>query len=262
MSIVDRFGNAVSFTTTVESAFGSRLFVGGFLLNNQLTDFSFRPTWRGQPAPNRVAPGKRPRSSMSPSIVLDGDGRFVMAVGSPGGSRIIGYTARAVLGVLAWNLDMQSAIDLPHVMNRGGATEVEQPLVPAITDLSAMGHEVKVGRMISGLQGILKTPRGLTGGADPRREGIVLGDAGDEGQVVFPGPMPHACNDGTQLGLAWAEGFLSWTERGQPTRILAQVVSGSGARYALGDYEVWEHQGEVRVTGPKDRHRTCRKAAP
>jgi len=176
MSIVDRFGNAVSFTTTVESAFGSRLMVKGFLLNNQLTDFSFRPEWRGRLAPNRVAPGKRPRSSMSPTIVLDRDGRFLMAVGSPGGSRIIGYTARAVLGVLAWDLDMQGAVDLPHVMNRGGATEVEEALIPAIADLKTMGHQVAVGRMVSGLQGILRTRDGLTGGADRRREGVVLGD--------------------------------------------------------------------------------------
>ena len=178
MSIVDRFGNAVSFTTTVESAFGSRLMVRGFLLNNQLTDFSFRPEWRGRPAPNRVAPGKRPRSSMSPTIVLDKDGRFKMAVGSPGGSRIIGYTARAVLGVLTWDLDMQGAVDLPHVMNRGGATEVEKDLIPAIAALKDMGHQVEVGRMISGLQGILRTRDGLTGGADRRREGVVLGDDG------------------------------------------------------------------------------------
>ena len=115
---------------------------------------------------------------MSPTIVLDRDGRFLMAVGSPGGSRIIGYTARAVLGVLAWNLDMQGAVDLPHVMNRGGATEVEEELIPAIADLKAMGHQVEVGRMISGLQGILKTPAGLAGGADRRREGVVLGDDG------------------------------------------------------------------------------------
>ncbi|PIW27604.1 MAG: gamma-glutamyltransferase [Rhodospirillales bacterium CG15_BIG_FIL_POST_REV_8_21_14_020_66_15] len=178
MSIVDRFGNAVSFTTTVESAFGSRLMVKGFLLNNQVTDFSFRPTWRDRPAPNRAAPGKRPRSSMSPTIVLDRQGRFVMAVGSPGGSRIIGYTARAVLGVLAWGLDMQGAVDLPHVMNRGGGTEIEEPLVPAIAELAAMGHQVAVNRMISGLQGILATPEGLIGGADRRREGVVLGDDG------------------------------------------------------------------------------------
>jgi gamma-glutamyltranspeptidase/glutathione hydrolase len=262
MSIVDGFGDAVSFTTTVESAFGSRLMVRGFLLNNQLTDFSFRPEWRDKPAPNRVAPGKRPRSSMSPTIVLDRDGRFLMAVGSPGGSRIIGYTARAVLGVLAWNLDMQGAVDLPHVMNRGGATEVEEELIPAIAALKALGHQVEIGRMVSGLQGILKTPAGLTGGADRRREGVVLGDAGDEGLVDFPPPLAHACDAGLRLGLAWAGDFLRITESGRADRILARVLSGSGARYASGGAEVWEHQGAVRVTIPGAAPRTCRKAAP
>ena len=216
-------------------------------------------SWKGLPpviVPEDVASGARSEHSPVSSTASSPAGS---RDGSPGGSRIIGYTVRSALGVLTWGLDMQSAIDLPHVMNRGGATEVEQPLVPAIADLSAMGHEVKVGRMISGLQGILKTTGGLTGGADPRREGIVLGDAGDEGRIPFPAPMPHACDDGARLGLAWAEGFLRWTEQGQPPRILAQVVSGSGARYALGDEEVWEHQGEVRITGPKGRLRTCRK---
>ena len=262
MSIVDRFGNAISFTTTVESAFGARLMVRGFLLNNQLTDFSFRPEWRGKPAPNRVAPGKRPRSSMSPTIVLDRGGRFLMAVGSPGGSRIIGYTARAVLGVLAWDLGMQGAVDLPHVMNRGGATEVEEALIPAIADLKAMGHQVEVGRMISGLQGILRTRDGLTGGADRRREGVVLGDAGDQGQVSFPAPQTYACADGSRPGLAWAGDFLRWTETGEDARILARVMSGSGARYAGGGAEAWEHQGMVRLTLPGGTARSCRKAVP
>ncbi len=262
MSIVDRFGNAVSFTTTVESAFGSRLMVRGFLLNNQLTDFSFRPEWRGKPAPNRVAPGKRPRSSMSPTIVLDRDGRFNMAVGSPGGSRIIGYTARAVLGVLAWNLDMQAAVDLPHVMNRGSAMEVEEELIPAIAELKGMGHQVEVGRMVSGLQGILRTQGGLTGGADRRREGIVLGDAGDESRVSFPAPQAYACTDGSRLALAWAGDFVKITETDQPARILARVISGSGARYSDGGAEAWEHQGEVRVTAPGVSPRTCRKTQP
>ena len=260
MSIVDRFGNAVSFTTTVESAFGARLMVKGFLLNNQLTDFSFRPEWRGRPAPNRVAPGKRPRSSMSPTIVLDRDGRFLMAVGSPGGSRIIGYTARAALGVLAWGLDMQAAVDLPHVMNRGGATEVEEELIPAIAELKAMGHQVEIGRMISGLQGILRTRDGLTGGADRRREGVVLGDAGDDGQVSFPVPRTYACADGSRPQLAWAGDFLRWTEAGGDTRILARVMSGSGARYSDGGAEAWEHHGEVRLTLPGAPPRTCRNA--
>jgi gamma-glutamyltranspeptidase/glutathione hydrolase len=257
MSIVDSAGNAVSFTTTVESAFGARLMVKGFLLNNQLTDFSFRPSWHGKPAPNRVGPGKRPRSSMSPTIVLDKDGGFLMAVGSPGGSRIIGYTARAVLGVLAWNLSMQQAVDLPHVMNRGRGTEIETPLTPAIAGLSAMGHQVAVNRMISGLQGILRTPEGLTGGADRRREGVVLGDAGDEGQVAFPPAAPYACADGSRLMLSGADGFVRWSENGT-TRILARVLSGSGARFADGRNEIWEHQGELRVTLDGQGARVCR----
>lgn len=263
MSIADRFGNAISFTTTVESAFGSRLMVRGFLLNNELTDFSFRPEWRGKPAPNRVAPGKRPRSSMSPAIVLDRDGGFLMAVGSPGGSRIIGYTARATLGVLAWGLDMQSAVDLPHVMNRGRGMEIEQPLVPAIAALNGMGHQVAINRMISGLQGILKTPRGLTGGADRRREGIVLGDAGDEGQVSFRPARPYVCNDGSVLSLAWPENapgdFVLWREDGRE-HIFARVISASGARYGDGLAEVWEHQGTARITGGNGITRTCKPA--
>lgn len=176
MSIVDDDGNVVSFTTTVESAFGSRLMARGFILNNQLTDFSFRPTWRGRPAPNRVAPGKRPRSSMSPTIVLDRAGRFKLAVGSPGGSRIIGYVVRALLGVLAWDLDVQAAIDLPHAMNRNRGTELSEDLFGLIGPLGRRGHNVEINRMISGLQGLERTPAGLIGGADPRREGVVFGD--------------------------------------------------------------------------------------
>ncbi|MEQ8227004.1 MAG: gamma-glutamyltransferase [Rhodospirillales bacterium] len=263
MSIADQFGNAVSFTTTVESAFGSRLMVRGFLLNNELTDFSFRPEWRGKPAPNRVAPGKRPRSSMSPTIVLDRDGDFVMAVGSPGGSRIIGYTARAILGVLAWGLDMQTAADLPHVMNRGRGMEIEEPLIPAIAALNGMGHQVAVNRMISGLQGILKTSRGLNGGADRRREGIVLGDTGDEGQVSFGPAQAYICTNGAALTLAWPKpgqgDFVLWREDGRE-HILARVASASGARYGDGLAEVWEHQGAVRITGENGVARTCKPA--
>ncbi len=175
MSIVDRFGNALSYTSTIESAFGSRLFVRGFLLNNELTDFSFRPDWRGRPAPNRVAAGKRPRSSMSPTLVLGPDGGFRFATGSPGGSRIIGYTVRSLLGVLAWGLDPQSAADLPHAMNRGGATEVEEGLIGVVDALRAKGHRVAVSGMRSGLQSIERTAEGLRGAADRRREGVVLG---------------------------------------------------------------------------------------
>lgn len=177
-SIVDGNGNAVSMTSSVENVFGSRLMVGGFLLNNQLTDFSFAPEANGAPVANRVQPGKRPRSSMSPFIVLDGQKRFHIAVGSPGGSRIIGYVAKTLIGVIDWRLDIQSAIDLPNLTNRGRATEVEQRadttgLVEALTE---MGHTVRALPMTSGIHGIVLDRRGLWGGADRRREGVALGD--------------------------------------------------------------------------------------
>jgi gamma-glutamyltranspeptidase/glutathione hydrolase len=177
-SIVDERGNAVSMTSSVENVFGSRLMVGGFLLNNQLTDFSFAPEADGAPVANRVQPGKRPRSSMSPFNVLDRQKRFRMAVGSPGGSRIIGYVAKTLIGVIEWRLDIQSAIDLPNLTNRGRATEVElrddtRELVQALAE---MGHTVRAMPMTSGIHGIVKDRRGLWGGADRRREGIALGD--------------------------------------------------------------------------------------
>jgi gamma-glutamyltranspeptidase/glutathione hydrolase len=165
-------------TSSVENVFGSRLLVGGFLLNNQLTDFSFAPEADGAPVANRVQPGKRPRSSMSPFIVLDRQKQFRMAVGSPGGSRIIGYVAKTLIGVIEWRLDIQSAIDLPNLTNRGRVTEVEQrddtqELVQALVE---MGHTVRAVPMTSGIHGIVKDRRGLWGGADRRREGIALGD--------------------------------------------------------------------------------------
>ena len=178
LSVVDDAGNAVSMTSSVENAFGSRLMTHGFLLNNQLTDFSFQPERDGVAIANRVEPGKRPRSSMAPTIVTDGDGRLVMAVGSPGGSRIIGYVAKTLVGVIDWKLGMQAAIDLPHVVNRNGRTELEAdtPIAALKPALEALGHEVGVGGLNSGLHGILVTPHGLDGGADPRREGVALGD--------------------------------------------------------------------------------------
>lgn len=177
-AIIDDGGNAVSMTSSIENTFGSRLMVGGFLLNNQLTDFSFRPDVDGVPVANRVEAGKRPRSSMSPTIVLDGQGRFRMAVGSPGGSRIIGYVVKTLIGVIDWDLDVQSAIDLPNLTNRGRITEIEQvgdpaPLVQALTQL---GHEAAPVVMTSGIHAIVQDERGLWGGADPRREGIAIGD--------------------------------------------------------------------------------------
>lgn len=178
LSVVDRNGNAVSMTASIEGAFGSHLMARGFMLNNELTDFSFRPSDGGLPVANRVQPGKRPRSSMSPTLVLDRDGRFVMAIGSPGGSRIIGYTAKAVIAALDWNLPLQQAVALPNFVNRNGATDLEEgtSIVEAKAALEAMGHKVNVIGMTSGLHGIRRTGSGLEGGADPRREGVVLTD--------------------------------------------------------------------------------------
>ena len=177
-SIVDGDGNAVSMTSSVENAFGSRLMAGGFILNNQLTDFSFRPEVEGRPVANRVAPGKRPRSSMSPTLVLDEDGGLILAIGSPGGSRIIGFVTKALVGVLDWGLDVQSAISLPNLTNRNGVTDLEAGTrLEALSEaLEALGQEVQMRGMNSGLHGIRLTAEGLEGGADPRREGVALGD--------------------------------------------------------------------------------------
>lgn len=175
-SIVDSRGNAVSMTTSVENVFGSRLMVGGFILNNQLTDFSFRPSGEDGPVNNRIQPKKRPRSSMTPTIALDGDGNLLLAIGSPGGSRIIGYVAKTLIAVLDWNLSIQEAINLPHFVNRNGGLDLEENTAVAAhkADLEAMGYKVKVRSLNSGLHGIMRTTEGLQGGADPRREGVVL----------------------------------------------------------------------------------------
>ena len=175
-SIVDGDGNAVSMTSTIENGFGSRLMTNGFLLNNELTDFSFRDQKDGKPIANRVEPGKRPRSSMAPTIVLK-DGEPVLIIGSPGGSRIIGYVAQTIIAHLDWDMDIQKAISSPHLVNRFGKFDVEketeaEALIPA---LEAMGYEVTVRNLTSGLHGIAITADGLQGGADHRREGIVLG---------------------------------------------------------------------------------------
>ncbi|MZR29345.1 gamma-glutamyltransferase [Sneathiella litorea] len=177
-SILDSFGNAVSMTTSVENVFGSRLMTGGFILNNQLTDFSFSPTTEDGPIANRIEPNKRPRSSMSPTMVFDKDGNLHMVIGSPGGSRIIGYVLKTIIASLDWNMDMQSAIDMPHFINRNGTLdlEAETSLVALKPAMEAMGYEVKVRSLNSGLHGIQITDDGLEGGADPRREGVVLTD--------------------------------------------------------------------------------------
>jgi gamma-glutamyltranspeptidase/glutathione hydrolase len=181
---VDDAGGAVSMTTTIESAFGSHVMVQGFLLNNEMTDFSFIPEENGQKVANRVEPGKRPRSSMAPTLIFDRQsGEFLATVGSPGGSQIIEYVAKSTIGLLDWNLDAQAAINLPNFGSRNGPTELErgqfsQTLIQALKD---KGHTVSEIDMTSGTQAIVRVKdaqgkTSLAGGADPRREGLALGD--------------------------------------------------------------------------------------
>ncbi|NMG36915.1 gamma-glutamyltransferase [Azoarcus sp. TTM-91] len=175
---VDGEGNALSMTTTIEAAFGSKIFVRGFLLNNQLTDFSLPPRdAEGRPIANRVQPGKRPRSAMAPMMVFRGEQPYLL-IGSPGGSAIINYVAKTLVGVLDWGLDVQQAIALPNMGSRNRQTELERGTARAslADELRALGHTVSVGDQPSGLHGILIDERGLSGGADPRREGVALGD--------------------------------------------------------------------------------------
>lgn len=183
ISVVDRYGNALSMTTTIEDQFGSRQMVRGFLLNNQLTDFSFVAEEDGKPVANRVQPGKRPRSSMAPTLVFDRQTReLVMTAGSPGGSAIINYVAKTLVGTLDWGLNVQQAISLPNVGSRNGPTELEKGRVSdaLVEGLKARGHDVRVMDQTSGLQGIMRVrvdgkPMWF-GGADPRREGVAMGD--------------------------------------------------------------------------------------
>jgi len=180
ISVVDADGNALAMTSTIEDAFGSRQMVHGFLLNNELTDFSFTPVdARGVTVANRVEPGKRPRSSMSPTLVFDdASGALVLSGGSPGGALIIHYTAKLLYATLNWALTPQQAIDLPNFGSLNGPTLLEEGRFPPrfVEALKAAGHEVKEVAMTSGVQAISKTHRGYVGGADPRREGVVLGE--------------------------------------------------------------------------------------
>lgn len=180
---VDAFGGGLSMTTSVEDAFGARQMVDGFLLNNQLTDFSFDARDANGPIANRVEAGKRPRSAMSPTLVFEkGTQKLVLATGSPGGSAIINYVAKVLVGTMDWGLNVQQAISLPNFGSRNGPTELEQGRIPAaqVDALRAMGHEVRISEQNSGLQGIMRlNAHGQDfwfGGADPRREGMVRGD--------------------------------------------------------------------------------------
>ncbi|MCX7962376.1 MAG: gamma-glutamyltransferase [Burkholderiales bacterium] len=177
VSIVDTRGDAVSMTTSVESAFGAGIFVRGFFLNNQLTDFAFVPEADGVPVANRLEPGKRPRSAMSPTAVFDADGRLRAVLGSPGGPAIVHYVAQALVAILDWKLDAASAAALPRAGSRNGPTELESEtvyelLAPA---LAARGHEVRLAAMTSGLHIVERAPGGWRGGADPRRDGVARG---------------------------------------------------------------------------------------
>ncbi|WP_300752742.1 gamma-glutamyltransferase [Janthinobacterium sp.] len=180
---VDQFGGGLSMTTSVEDAFGSRQMVDGFLLNNQLTDFSFDSQNADGPIANRVQGGKRPRSAMSPTLVFEkGTHKLVLATGSPGGSSIINYVAKVLVGTMDWGLNVQQAISLPNFGSRNGPTELETGRAPEaqLAALRAMGHDVRVIEQNSGLQGIMRlNAHGHDfwfGGADPRREGMVRGD--------------------------------------------------------------------------------------
>jgi gamma-glutamyltranspeptidase/glutathione hydrolase len=184
ISIVDPFGNAIAMTTTIEDAFGARQMVRGFLLNNELTDFSFAPAdAQGRPIANRVQPGKRPRSSMAPTLVFDkATGELVMSGGSPGGAQIIHFTAKTLYGVLNWGMTPQQAINLPNFSSLNGPSLLEQGRFPPATveALRARGAEVREIELTSGLQAITRgNAHGQMfyfGGADPRREGVVMGD--------------------------------------------------------------------------------------
>lgn len=177
IAIVDSKGNAVSMTSSIEMAFGSGLMVGGFLLNNQMTDFSFIAEKNGKPVANRIEAGKRPRSSMAPAMVFDSQGDLYLVVGSPGGSRIINYVTQTLIGVLDWKLDIQQAINLPKITNRNDYTALEKgtPLAEFAAEFEKRGHDVKVIDLNSGIHGVLLKNGKRIGGADPRREGVALG---------------------------------------------------------------------------------------
>ena len=178
LSVVDAGGNAVAMTTTIEHAFGSRIAVRGFLLNNQLTDFSFNPALFGRPAVNRVEGGKRPRSSMAPTLVFERDGRLRMALGSPGGLAIPNYVARTLVAMLDWGMDIQQAISAPNFGSTNGPTFLERrTAAEELGDaLAERGHVLNFTALTSGLHGIERVPGGWRGGSDPRRAGIAAGD--------------------------------------------------------------------------------------
>jgi gamma-glutamyltranspeptidase/glutathione hydrolase len=178
LSVVDNRGEVVSMTTTIEFVLGSEIMAKGFFLNNELTDFSFEPAHDGKPVANAPAPGKRPMSAMAPTIVFGADGKFKIALGSPGGPVIIDYVAQSIVGMLDGGLAPQPATALPHVANLNGPTILEQdtPIDDFASALTAMGHRVVLHPLESGSHIIERTKAGYIGGADPRRDGTAMGD--------------------------------------------------------------------------------------
>lgn len=175
---VDKKGNVVSMTSSIENAFGSRQMVRGFLLNNQLTDFARNAVQDGLPIQNRIEPSKRPRSSMAPTMVFDENGEIILAVGSPGGSRIIGYVAQTLVGVLDWGMSLQEAVAMPHYVNRNGDLDLEDntELTPLKDVMAARGYGVNLRDLNSGLHGVQVDGTVLRSGVDPRREGYAIGE--------------------------------------------------------------------------------------
>ena len=177
LSIVDSYGNILSMTSSIENAFGSRMMVGGFLLNNQLTDFSFNPNdENGLPVANRVEGEKRPRSSMSPTIIFDSAGEPFMVIGSAGGSRIIGYVLQRIVSVIDWGIGIQGALNMPNIVHRGKKLEVERSGAKFAVPLKNFGHPIEIGHMNSGLSAIHFKNGYAFGAADPRRDGIAMGE--------------------------------------------------------------------------------------
>ena len=178
LSVIDSEGNAVAMTSSIEYYFGSVLNVDGFVLNNQLTDFSFVPEIDGKPVANRLEPGKQPRSSMSPTFVFDENNNLIMVVGSPGGPRIIQFVLKTIIAYLDWNLNIQKAISLPNFVVLNDMIELEKrtDLEKLQSDLEKMNHKVKIADLVSGIHAIVIKPEGLEGGADPRRAGVALGE--------------------------------------------------------------------------------------
>jgi gamma-glutamyltranspeptidase/glutathione hydrolase len=175
-SIVDRDGNAVAMTSTIESGFGSRLMSGGgFILNNQLTDFSYEDVAEQRSVANRVGGAKRPRSSMTPTMVFNKDGKLEMVLGSPGGPAIVGFVVKTLVAMIDWDMSPANAAAAPFVLGMGNMVTLEEELAPVKPALEQLGHTVRLNNAASGIHAIRITKAGLLGGADPRREGVVIG---------------------------------------------------------------------------------------